>query len=131
MTKQRKLVYQIVQEHPHITAEDIYLIAKEAMPSIAMGTVYRNLGIMAENGEILRTNVVGAPDRYDKTVRAHDHAICVKCGKMIDIPEIGIKDTLRNKFHEQIVSYNLQVFYKCEDCCNKKQKTNGGKNGTN
>lgn len=120
MTKQRKLVYDIIQQNPHITAEEVFLLAKEIMPNIAMGTVYRNLGIMAEQGEILRIAIPEAPDRYDKTVKYHNHAICVGCGKMIDVPEIGINNILKSKFNKQIISYNLQVYYRCEDCCNKK-----------
>jgi hypothetical protein len=53
MTKQRKLIYQIVKDSmSHLSAEEIFFRAKQVMPSISMGTVYRNLGLMVEDKEL-------------------------------------------------------------------------------
>ena len=55
MTKQRQLILDIINRScSHPSAEEIYREAKQIMPSIALGTVYRNLGLMAKDGEIRR-----------------------------------------------------------------------------
>lgn len=48
MTKQRILILNIIKTTDgHLTAEEIFNIAKARMPNIALGTVYRNLGSCA------------------------------------------------------------------------------------
>lgn len=48
MTQQRQVIYQIIKESKeHLTAEEIFLLAKQQIPKLALGTVYRNLGLMA------------------------------------------------------------------------------------
>ena len=87
MTKQRKLILDIINaSSDHLTAEGVFSIARQHLPSIAIGTVYRNLGILADSGAIRRVPVCGA-DRYDKAGVPHDHAECVCCGRLFDIPK--------------------------------------------
>ena len=57
---------------------------KREHPSIALGTVYKHLNGLAEEGLLLRITEPGSPDRYDRTER-HDHMICSRCGKIEDI----------------------------------------------
>lgn len=117
MTKQRKLIFDVIQQSDeHLTAEQIYGIAKEQMPALAIGTVYRNLKIMSEDGDILHIPVADAPDRYDKTVVAHDHLICDKCKRVYDLSGGNIKSTLENMARQEITSYDLIVHFVCENC---------------
>lgn len=71
-----------LQQHP--TAEQVFLEMKREHPSIALGTVYKHLNGLAEEGLLLRITKPGSPDRYDRTER-HDHMICSRCGKIEDI----------------------------------------------
>ena len=121
MTKQRKLIDDIIQKNPHITAEDIFLKAKQIMSSIALGTVYSNLGIMARENEILKIPLANGADRYDKTTKPHDHALCTVCGTMKDIPETNIKELLEERLNMKISSYNLNIYFQCPKCL-KEQK---------
>ena len=54
---------------------------KKEHPSIALGTVYKHLNALADEGLLLRITEPGSPDRYDRTER-HDHLICSRCGKI-------------------------------------------------
>ena len=72
-----------LQRHP--TAEQVFLEMKKEHPSIALGTVYKHLNGLAEEGLLLRITEPGSPDRYDRTER-HDHLSCSRCGKIEDIP---------------------------------------------
>ena len=64
MTKQKKLVLSIAENsNAHLTAEEIFILAKKEMPNIALGTVYRNLNILVEEGLLNRIAIAGRPDK--------------------------------------------------------------------
>ena len=85
-TKQRRIVLETVRCHTdHPTANTIYEEVHAIDGKISQGTVYRNLSCLSEDGEILHIKVPGA-DRYDLRTDLHYHIICLKCGKVIDIP---------------------------------------------
>jgi len=120
MTRQRRLVYDIiVKSESHLTAEEIYKRAKESSPSIACGTVYRNLALMAQCGEIRKVIFPGQPIRYEKGLRPHDHMTCVKCKRVFDVCIGDLKPLLTEKSGADIISYELSVLCLCPEC--KKQ----------
>lgn len=117
MTKQKQLVLDIVKNScEHLPAEAIYILAKKQMPSIAIGTVYRNLNSLADEGEIRRLEIPNAPDRFDKTVTAHEHMVCTRCGKLTDLRIENLKELIRAAAGEEPVSYHLCVSHICKDC---------------
>lgn len=123
MTRQRQLIYNIIQRaDDHPTAEMIYARAKAEMPSIAFGTVYRNLKLMVDAGEILHIPVAGEPDRYDKTIRPHEHMQCIECGRVADCDPGDLKSYFSSKIGEEIVSYTLNFFYICNECRQKRKR---------
>ena len=71
-----------LQRHP--TAEQVFMEMKKEHPSIAIGTVYKHLNTLTEEGLLHRITESGSPDRYDRTER-HDHLICSRCGKIADV----------------------------------------------
>ena len=117
MTKQRQLIFDIIQKSPeHMNAEQIYDKAKILMPSIAVGTVYRNLNLMTDARQIRRIEIPGSPDRYDKNLIPHEHEICICCGKLTDLSVPGLEKTIRSAAGDSLVFYELTVQYVCEDC---------------
>lgn len=117
MTRQRKLIYDIIcRSHDHLTADSIHKLAQENMPSIAVGTVYRNLNLMCESGEIMRVVIANEPDRFDKNPVYHDHAICDRCGMVSDIFTDSLDKMIRDKTGIPVESYNLTVHYTCNEC---------------
>ena len=81
---QRELIYRSVcgtTEHP--TAEMVYRWLKPDHPKLSLGTVYRNLNLLADEGIIVRMplNV----ERYDANVRPHAHFCCRACGCVSDL----------------------------------------------
>lgn len=122
MTKQRKLILDIInRSHSHPNADEIYHEAKKIMPSIALGTVYRNLGLMAKDGEIRRLVSENAPDRYDRVSPLHDHMVCTECGAIIDTDIGSLWDAIEHSVGEKIIGYELMVKHVC-NCCKSKQK---------
>lgn len=119
MTKQRLLVKNIIySSSKHLTAEEIYCIAKQKMAGIALGTVYRNLGKLCEDNEIRIISMSGFPDCYDKSIMPHGHLICDMCGKVTDFPIKDIEELLINELNEQLISYDVNAHYICEECRN-------------
>lgn len=121
MTKQRKLIYQIVKDSmSHLSAEEIFFRAKQVMPSISMGTVYRNLGLMVEDKELRKIPFKGKSDLFDATMYDHEHAVCVECGKVVDIFIDDLKEKIKNSLDGDLQDYNLTINYICSDCLKNK-----------
>lgn len=126
MTKQRQLIIDILREsRAHPTASQILELARRKMPSIALGTVYRNLGILVEEGLIVRLSATGMPDRYDLPDCCHWHVICDRCGQVKDIPlEGNVVEEIERQADEQITSYLLTAHCICKSCRAAAQETN-------
>ncbi len=117
MTRQRELILNIIKEScTHPTAEEIFRDAKKVMPSIAYGTVYRNLSLMLDAGEIRLVEVSDGSNRYDKNTEPHDHVICPVCGSVKDVFWGDLTSMLSEMSGEEIVSYELNLRAVCEDC---------------
>lgn len=85
-TIQRKLVLEGVVKHgSHPTADEIYEMVSEAHPSISKGTVYRNLNLLSEEGDLRKIRVADGADRFDHNTHAHNHIKCEACGSFYDV----------------------------------------------
>ncbi len=85
-TRQRRLVLEaVVGAKSHPTAEWVYDAVRREMPRVSLGTVYRNLQVLAEEGKI-RSFERGGRIRYDGDLALHDHFSCDGCGLLLDIP---------------------------------------------
>ena len=114
MTKHRQLIHRIIQESDdHLTADQIYFLAKQEMPSIAIGTVYRNLNLMVKDEEIRRVQLAGEPDRFDRALLPHDHMLCQRCGKLLDVQLQGLLQKLEEDTGTSVLSYDLKINILC------------------
>ena len=117
MTKQRELILSILkQSDRHLTADEIFFLAKLKMPSIAMATIYNNLNAMNELGIIKRLHIDGVADCFDKITAPHDHLLCNRCGKITDFHLPAITETLEAELATEIEDYELTVHYVCPQC---------------
>jgi Fur family peroxide stress response transcriptional regulator len=90
LTRQRQVVLQVVRaSHDHLTAREVYESARGLLPSISYATVYNSLRHLKEAGLISEITFGNAASRYDGETSRHDHAICSRCGKLVDfnLPE--------------------------------------------
>ena len=121
MTKQRELILQILnQADRHLTADEVFFLAKLKMPSIAMATIYNNLHAMTDAGIISRVPVDGGADCFEKTADKHDHLLCDSCGKLSNIRLPRISDELSVTLGIKIEGYDLTVHYVCPECRRKR-----------
>ena len=85
-TRQRRLVFEAVTEtKSHLTAEWVYSAVRRALPRVSLGTVYRNLQVLVEEGK-LKSFVRDGLIRYDADLDPHDHFACERCEMLLDIP---------------------------------------------
>ena len=121
MQSQKQFILDIVRSsHSHLTAEQILGLARERRPRIAVGTVYRNLSALCEQGELRSIVVPESPVIYDGTLSPHDHMVCRRCGKLKDVVlPLELLPLLRQSVDAAISDYSLCIGYICEECREK------------
>lgn len=93
LTTQRQIILEELSKvKTHPTASELYDMVRKRLPRIGLGTVYRNLELMAESGIILKIEVGGTQKRFDATTEEHYHIRCSGCGKVDDIDVPVVKD---------------------------------------
>ena len=123
MTKQRKAILNILKNSDiHPTADWIYDQVKEEIPNISLGTVYRNLNVLEEMGEIMVLDYGSSYSRYDGTANNHYHFKCESCKKIFDIDHEVIEDL--NKRVEKntpfkVNTHRLEFYGICSKCQTK------------
>ena len=120
------MVLSAVNElHSHVTADQIYHYIKAKYPSIGRGTVYRNLGILVEEGKVRKVEVPDGSDRFDFTLENHYHVECVKCGGVFDV-DMDVIYELEKKIKDthgiQYLSYDILFKGICPECQKKEIK---------
>ena len=70
--------------YDHPTAETVYLGIKEEFPNISLGTVYRNLSLLSDIGEIQKLSTGIGPDRFDGNPALQLSFICKHCGSVLE-----------------------------------------------
>ena len=100
----------------------VYTSLREEYPNLSLGTVYRNLSLLADRGEILRLRVGDGTDHFDADVSPHYHFICTGCGSVIDLEMENIdqiEDIAGVNFNGQIYGHVTYFYGKCGACCKR------------
>lgn len=127
-TKQKNIVYDAVLELAgHVSADEVYEKVAETHPSISKATVYRNLNVLSEEGRIRRIepNFMFEERHFDFRLTPHSHAICSKCGKIIDV-YLDNEDSINSKIKTiedgfELISHELIFKGICKECRENKE----------
>ena len=129
MTKYAELILELInQSKDHMTAEQLFLELKKREPKVVLATVYNNLNTLCQEGFIRKMSIEGSSDRYDK-IEKHDHLVCKKCGMLSDIRFEELTKKLENQLGEDILSYDLKVFYLCPKCREENKRRHAPQTG--
>ncbi len=119
-SKQREVILDILRSTTsHPLATDIYIKAREIIPNISLGTVYRNLSDLCKSGEIISFCVDGGGEHFDANPKPHNHLYCRTCKRVIDIDNPYADEFISksaNDLNIEIDYYDLIFYGKCSDC---------------
>jgi len=120
MTRQRRIILEELRAAGgHPTADELHQRVRQRLPRISLATVYRNLDVLAEAGEIVTVRLAGGQRRFDAVLDRHYHVRCVECGKVRDVPaepfgDIG--EAARRVCDFEVLGYELQIDGLCPSC---------------
>ena len=121
-SRQRQLINEfLMTRKDHPTADIVYKNVRRQNPNISLGTVYRNLTLLADNGEINRLNVGDGVDHFDGDTSLHYHFVCRVCGGVTDLDadpdQIDSLNALAAAGFEGHVAGHMTYFYgTCRNC---------------
>ena len=124
-TRQRDAILNILRHtDSHPTADWVYEQARKIIPNISKGTVYRNLNLLKEAGEISELNLSGTMSRFEGRPENHYHFRCERCGRVFDLDQPVNKDLdneVATKTGFEVSYHQLEFRGLCHDC-QQKQK---------
>jgi Fur family transcriptional regulator, peroxide stress response regulator len=119
-TPQRKiLLEELCGLNTHPTASELYEIVRKRLPRISLGTVYRNLEVLHEEGQVIKLDLAGYEARFDAIVQPHCHIRCTGCGKVRDFPEVDPRKFAMDSAEINgflIEGFKLEYFGICPGC---------------
>lgn len=116
-SKQRDaIINELCSRFDHPTAMELYLSVRELIPNLSLGTLYRNLAQLEENGMVIRIPD-GATDRFDGNPNPHIHFKCLICGKVYDLMSFKNDSiTFSDEIIGKVNNYSLMAFGECKHC---------------
>ncbi len=124
MTKQRRVILDVLRDtKSHPTADWVYEQVRKQMPRISLGTVYRNLRVLKEKGDIVELNYGSTYSRFDGNTENHYHFVCQDCGRIDDV-FVPLRDDIDKKVSKalggEVIFHRLEFYGSCAACVPKK-----------
>ena len=119
-SKQKEAILKAVKNtYSHPTADWVYEQVKQEMPHISLGTIYRDLRLLREEGKISEINLADTTSRFDGNTQNHYHFRCERCGRIFDVDEpvdkeIEMRVARRTGF--LISNHRLEFYGLCLGC---------------
>ena len=110
----------------HPSAEMVFNHLKPEFPDLSLGTVYRNLSMFKQKGEIISLGAVNGVERFDGNTCPHVHFVCTGCDTVTDLPQINVPEELNQKVTAQTGGHidvcQLTFVGQCQACAEKQTK---------
>ena len=123
LTTQRQIILEeLTKVASHPTANEVYDMVRKRLPRIGLGTIYRNLELMAESGMILKLETSGNQKRFDATTVPHYHIRCAACGRVRDVhmpPSPQLDALAAEVTGYQVTGHSIEFSGYCQDCLEK------------
>ena len=120
--QREEIVHFLKTRKDHPTAEVVYENVRMVYPKISLGTVYRNLTLLSETGDILRLRLGDGVDHFDADTSEHYHVLCNGCGIVEDLDMKGKKlsiDTSILPYDGTITGHIIYFKGICKNCNQK------------
>ena len=99
--KRNAILAYLRQTKEHPSAEMVFNHLKPEYPDLSLGTVYRNLAMFKEKGEIMSVGTVNGVERFDGNTMPHVHFVCTGCSAVTDLPQIAVPEELNNRVTQE------------------------------
>jgi len=120
LTSQRQVILEELKKvKSHPTANEIYDMVRKRLPRIGLGTVYRNLDLLAERGIINKLDVCGEQKRFDGNISPHYHIRCNQCNRVEDIfieRDMELEKNAASYCNYKILDHHVQFSGICGKC---------------
>ena len=128
-TPQRAVILEELRKvTSHPTAVELYEMVRRRLPKISLGTVYRNLDLLAEMGTIRKVSLGGAEARFDGDTDRHEHIRCIRCGRLDDVAGVAVElpDGETDKMGGYtVIGHRLEFVGVCPECGGSAQRDGG------
>ena len=119
-TKQRTVILdELRRTKSHPSADELYRRVRRRLPRVSLGTVYRNLDMLSEQGVILKLDLGGTQRRFDGDIADHHHIRCTKCGCIDDLtgrPPCCLEEAFKDTHGYKITGHRLELTGLCPKC---------------
>ena len=121
-SKQKEAILGVVKgTTSHPTANWVYDQVRREIPNISLGTVYRNLKLLKEEGQILDIALDGTLNRFDGNTQYHHHLVCEQCGRVLDViseepMERAMVDRVAQRTGFKVTQHRYEFRGLCKDC---------------
>jgi len=119
-SQQREQILGLLQNTgKHPSADWIYSHLKDDFPNLSMGTVYRNLNILIEQGLVKKIDFGSTFDRFEANIAPHYHFICESCGSIIDLDlpiDESLNEHVQNETPYLVSRHKIEYFGICDRC---------------
>lgn len=120
MTRQRQVILEELRKvTSHPTADQLHQMVRRRLPGISIATVYRNLELLADEGQVLKLDVAGTQRRFDGTPTPHYHIRCARCGRVDDVHMESVPNLDEKAGHAcgyQVLSHSVEFAGICPEC---------------
>jgi Fur family peroxide stress response transcriptional regulator len=128
--KRDEILAVLRQTTLHPGARWIYEQLRDKIPGLSLGTVYRNLTLFRKDGQAVVIGVVNGEERFDAVTEPHSHVVCMRCGKVADLPvpdEAALErftEVFTQAAHDFEIDYRKTIFCgMCEDCVSGRRES--------
>jgi Fur family ferric uptake transcriptional regulator len=120
MTRQRRVILEELRKvDSHPSADEVYEMVRKRLPRISLGTVYRNLEILSESGDIQKLEPGCSLKRFDGNPSEHCHIRCIRCDRIADAPMAPDLEIDPQQVHAagfEIIGHRLEFLGVCPQC---------------
>jgi len=119
-TQQRQVMLDELRKlTSHPTAVELHEIARRRLPKLSLGTVYRNLELLARMGAIRKLEIAGCETRYDGDLDRHYHVRCICCGRVDDMhgaAAVPLQSVSASSNGYEVIGHHLEFVGVCPAC---------------
>lgn len=120
-SRQREALLTLLKStRSHPSADWLYENLRKEFPNISLATVYRNLTLLAKNGDIVKIQTSSNKEHFDGFTYRHNHFVCKKCERIFDVSADGVcelKNQAALELGADIDNYSLVFYGTCSECC--------------